>query len=118
MRYLAAIYILIICGCIHNKVRPVIEDTKLNRSPAYQKQIDIIIAEDTENKQWERIYLKEIAIAQENNDPDAYKFFIVEYIKLPRLILPKWMKNEPGYTQPVSETDVLRGQIKIILKRQ
>ena len=117
MRYLAAIYILIICGCIHNKVKPVIEDTKLIRSTAYQKQIDAVIAEDTKNKEWERTYLKEIAIAQENNDPEAYKFFIVEYIKLPRLVLPEWMKDEPGYTHPVSETDVLRGQIRIILKR-
>jgi len=118
MRYLAAIYILIICGCIHDRVDLNVEDTKLIRSPQYQKQINTIIAEDTENKKWERIYLKEIAIAQENNDPEAYKFFIVEYIKLPRLVLPDWMKKEPGYIKPISETDVLRGQIRIILKRQ
>ena len=118
MRLLAVMYLLLICGCVHNKIGLDAEDTELIRSHEYQKEIDAIIAEDTENKRWERIYLKEIAIAQENNDPDAYKFFIVEYIKLPRLLLPEWMKDEPGYTKPVSETDVLRGQIKIILKRQ
>lgn len=103
---------------MHNRVSLDVEDTELIRSPELQKQIDAVIAKDNENKEWERTYLKEIAIAQENNDPEAYKFFIVEYIKLPRLVLPKWMKDEPGYTKPVSETDILRGQIRIILKRQ
>jgi hypothetical protein len=118
MRYFAAIYILIICGCIHDRVSLKVEDTNLIRTAEYQKEIAAIIAEDTENKEWERTYLKEIAIAQENNDQEGYKFFIIEYIKLPRLVLPEWMKNEPGYTKPVSEADVLRGQIRIILKHE
>ena len=115
MRYFAALIYLIICSCVH-KVQLKESDTSLTRTPAMQIEVDAILAEDTENKKWERAYLKEIAIAQENEDRDAYKFYIIEYIKLPRLHLPAWMTKEPNYTPPVNETDIIRGQIRIILK--
>ena len=113
MRQLAALVIILLSsGCTHiNKVTE--KDTNLSRSSAYQKEIDELLAVDAENKKWERIYLKEIAIAQDNNDQDAYKFFIVEYIKLPRLKLPEWMKKEPGYIEPVRASDILRGEFQI-----
>ena len=84
------------------------EDTLPTRSIAFQKEIDRILSVDADNKQWERIYLTEIAIAQENDDQDAYKFFIVEYINIPRLILPRWLKGEPGYVSQVSAEEILR----------
>ena len=103
------------CKSITSCLSP--QDTKLGRSAEYQKEIDAVLAEDAEIKRWERIYLKEIAIAQDNNDQDAYKFFIVEFIKLPRLKLPEWMKKEPGHAQPVSEIQVLRNSFKILQLR-
>ena len=78
------------------------EDTKFTRSIEYQKEIDELLAVDVNNKKWERIYLKEITRAQENDDMDAYKFFLEEYIRSPRLKLPEWMKKEPGYIPSVT----------------
>ena len=114
MRYIILVISLLITGCIHTGKKPVIGDTKATRSPEFQKEIDAILAEDAEVKRWERIYLKEIAIAQENQDQDAYKFFIVEFVKLPRLILPEWIKKEPGYVPPVSDVEILRDSFNII----
>ena len=115
MRQLAALVIILLSGCTHvNKV--VKTDTSVSRSSEYQKEIDELLAVDAENKRWERIYLKEIAIAQDNNDPESYKFFIIEYIKLPRMILPEWMKKEPGYVEPVQASDVLRGLFRIKIR--
>jgi len=105
-------------GCIHTNKELSDSDTHVGRTPEYQEEIDAILAEDAENKRWERIYLREIAVAQDNSDDAAYKFFIIEYIKLPRMVLPEWMKKEEGYVEPVSEADVLRGQIRIRLIRK
>ena len=54
---------------------------------------------DAENKKWEKIYLEEISIAEENQDVDAYRFFLSEYIRIPRLKIPEWMKKEKGYIE-------------------
>ena len=81
---------------------PVIEDTKLIRSLEYQKEIDDLLAIDAENKKWEKIFLKEIAAAQKHDDYGAYQFFLEEYLNVPRLRLPEWMKDEPGYVPGVT----------------
>jgi hypothetical protein len=113
-----------ITGCVHHVEPLEPSNTNLSRSKEYQKEITALISIDAENKKWERIYLKEIAAAQDNDDTIAYKFFIVEYINLPRLRLPKWMEKEPGYVQRVSDVDILRGEfmkragIKIIFKKK
>lgn len=112
MRCLTALVTILLTGCIHtNKTTE--SDTTISRSIEYQKEIDTILSADAENKKWEEIYLKEIASAQENNDRDAYKFFIIEYIKLPRMRLPEWMKKEPNYVHRKQASDVLRGQFMI-----
>ena len=110
MRYIILVISLLITGCIHTVKNPDIKDTKHVRSKEYQQEIDAILAEDAENKRWEEIYLKEIAIAQENDDVDAYKFFIVEYIRVPRIPIPDWMKEEPGYVERKTAAAILRGQ--------
>ena len=81
---------------------PQLEDTKLIRSPEYQAEIDELLAADAENKKWERIFLKEIAAAQHHQDYDAYRFFLREYVLIPRLILPEWMKKESGFIPGIS----------------
>ena len=82
------------------------EDTKLLRSPEYQKEIDALIAADAENKKWEKIFIKELMAAQKNDDYGAYQFFLEEYMNTPRLILPEWMKKEPGWVPGVSIQDL------------
>ena len=110
MRLLVSLLLITLTSCIvHQKdTSPTKQDTLPTRSVEFQKEIDRILAVDAENKEWERIYLSEIAIAQENDDQDAYKFFIVEYINIPRLILPRWLKEQPGYVKQVSAEEILR----------
>lgn len=92
--------LLLFSGCVQTHVTP--EDTKLFRSAEYQAEIDSLLAADAENKKWERSYLKEIAIAQEHNDLEAYRFFLEEFLRIPRFKLPAWLKKEPGYVKPIS----------------
>ena len=82
------------------------EDTKLIRSPEYQKEIDELLAADAENKKWERIFLKEIQAAQENSDVEAYQFFLREYLTAPRFKLPEWIKKEPGYVPGITTEEL------------
>jgi hypothetical protein len=89
------------------------EDAKLTRSEEYQKEIDIFLATDAENKKWEKIFLKEIKIAKENIDGDAYRFFLEEYIKIPRLNVPEWMKKEKGYVDGGWYFIDLNGEIRL-----
>jgi len=103
--------LLIICisilfsGCSAAK-KLTIEDSRLNRSPEFRREINELLSADAENKKWERIYLTEITIAQKNDDMDAYKFFFKEYINIPRLRLPDWMKLEPQYVPKISIEDL------------
>jgi hypothetical protein len=106
--------IFILTGCtsinslflIESSRAPSPEDTKLTRSEEYQKEIDELLAADAENKKWERIFIKEIEVAQKHEDWDAYQFFLREYIITPRFKLPEWVKKEPGYVPGISSEDV------------
>lgn len=118
MRWLIVCVLLInCCRSVHidSEPEPFPEDTLVVRTTEYQEEIDRFLEVDTENKKWERIYLREIARAQETDDTDAYKFFIIEYIKIPRLIVPEWMKSEPGYVPKLTDADILRGEFRSIL---
>ena len=97
-------------------VKPCVDDTKVSRTPEFQLEIDNILAEDTENKRWERIYLNEILVARDNDDNAAYKFFVLEFVKLPRLRLPEWMKDEPNYTPGLNSQEVLDANIRVVIR--
>ena len=45
------------------------------------------------------MYLKEMQIAQENNDQDAFDYFFQEYMEVPRLDIPQKLKNHKNYFQ-------------------
>lgn len=77
--------------------KPAVEDTNVKRTAEMQQYIDVTLASDTENKLLEEQYLREIAIAQDNNDTDAYGFFLTEYMNVPRIPLEDWMTKEPGF---------------------
>ncbi len=58
-----------------------------------------LLEQDRENKELELIYLKEMQIAQENNDQDAFNYFFQEYMEVPRLDIPQNLKNHKNYFQ-------------------
>jgi len=90
--------ILILTGCSHSSnLKPT--DTKISRSAEMQAEIDLVLAKDAENKKLEKEYLEEIRIAEKNNDQEAFKFYLSEYVKVERLKLPKWIKKEPNYVE-------------------
>lgn len=62
-----------------------------------QKEIDKLLAEDKKNKLLELEYLEQIRIAQENNDTQAFQFFLQEYVEVDRLEIPEELKKEPNY---------------------
>ena len=77
------IYILLLTGC--NKVSKVEvsntttsnlepSDTNITRTAEYQTEIDTLLLLDRNNKIFEEDCLREIAIAQDNDDVESYKF--------------------------------------------
>lgn len=93
-----------VLGCVNTSdLTPA--DTKLTRTVQYQHQISDTIARDSENKKWCRLMLQELDSAIVNDDYDAYLFYLDEYEKIPKEIVPPEFRNEPGYTNPVSELE-------------
>lgn len=89
---------LFLCGCFNSKtLKP--EDTKLTRSNLTQADINDLLVRDAKNKNLEREILEEIRIAEENQDSDAFRFYLQEYMKVERLKIPDWMKKEPNYVE-------------------
>ena len=60
---------------------------------------DEIVMQDLQNKQRELVILREIKLAQDNNDTDAYEFFMQEYFDVPRLELTDTQKQHPLYKE-------------------
>ena len=60
-------------------------------------QYDVIVRQDLNNKQQELNILREIFRAQENQDSDAFKFFLSEYMEVDRLTLSDEAKLHPEY---------------------
>ena len=56
-----------------------------------------LLNRDRANKELEIMYLKEIKIAQENNDRDSFKYFFGEYMKVDRINIPDHLKKHPDY---------------------
>lgn len=40
-----------------------------------------------------------------NDDYDAFVFYLEEYEKIPKEIVPHDFRNEPGYVQPISSLE-------------
>ena len=96
MRYL--LIFLFLTGC--NKPANVeTEPKEILKSESIQKEIDELLAQDKKNKLLELEYLEQIRIAQENNDTEAFEFFLQEYIDVDRLDIPEELKKDPNYFQ-------------------
>ena len=71
---------------------------------------DEIVQQDLHNKQKELLILRELYIAQMNQDDEARMFFMQEYIKVPRLKLTAEQKQHPDYKQWLSEDIIKSGE--------
>jgi len=71
----------------------------------YSKHVDIIM-QDLDNKQRELVILREIKLAQDNNDTDAYEFFMQEYFDVPRLKLTADQKQHPQYREWLTDEQI------------
>ena len=82
--------------CLTGCVQPTIIETE---SEDIQKEINDLLAQDKKNKLLELEYLEQIRLAQENNDTEAFEFFLQEYIDVDRLEIPEELKKDPNYFQ-------------------
>ena len=70
---------------------------------------DDIIQQDLYNKQRELNILREIRIAQNNQDEDAFKFFMQEFMEIPRLSLTHEQKQHPDH-KPWLADDIIKSE--------
>lgn len=68
---------------------------------------DNIIEQDLINKQTELDILRELKRAQHNDDEEAFKFYVSEYVRVPRLQLTAEQKTHPKYKQWITD-DVIK----------
>jgi hypothetical protein len=80
--------LLLFTSCIRQKPKPV-----------WSEEITEIIRKDAENKKAEIMMLKEIEIAQQNEDQDAFMFYFQEYINIERLDINEEWKSHPEYIE-------------------
>ena len=71
---------------------------------------DDIINQDLHNKQRELEILREIRMAQDNQDEDAYKFFMQEYMDVPRLELTDEQMKHPDFRTWLSDEEISSGK--------
>ena len=70
---------------------------------------DDIIRVDLHNKQTELNILRELYIAQQNYDEESFKFFVSEYVRVPRLILSEDQKLHPEYKEWITDDIIKSG---------
>ncbi len=75
---------------------------------------DEIIKQDLHNKQTELNILRELYIAQLNQDEESFKFFVTEYIRVPRLKLTEEQKQHPNYKEWLTDEQIKSGEFMSI----
>lgn len=70
---------------------------------------DDIIQQDLYNKQRELNILRELFVAQLHHDEEAFKFFVSEYIRVPRLKLTTEQQQHPRFKQRISDDIIKSG---------
>ena len=71
---------------------------------------DGIIQQDLYNKQRELNILRELFVAQQHNDEEAFKFFVSEYIRIPRLELTPEQQQHPKFKQRITDDIIKSGE--------
>ncbi len=97
MHKLTLIIFLLFTGC--NQSTSIKNETEKPKSEDIEREIDLLLAQDKQNKLLELEYLEQIRIAQENNDTEAFEFFFQEYVDVERLEISEELKKHPNYFQ-------------------
>lgn len=72
-------------------------------------QYDDLIQQDLHNKQRELDILRELYVAQQHNDEEAFTFFVSEYIRVPRLKLSAEQRRHPQYKHRLTDEIIKSG---------
>ena len=81
----------------------------LSCTPDHSKHDDII-SRDLRNKQQELDILRELFIAQLHHDEESFKFYVSEYIRVPRLKLTEEQKQHPQYKEWLTDDIIKSGK--------
>ena len=84
-------------GCSDSPERAEYDDTPL-------------VLQDLHNKQQELDILRELYVAQQNQDEDSLRFFLSEYIRVPRLKLTDKQKQHPMYKEWITNDTIKSGE--------
>jgi len=95
MYKLTLIIFLLLTGC--NQSTSIKNETEKPKLEDIEREIDLLLAQDKQNKLLELEYLEQIRIAQENNDTEAFEFFFQEYVNVERLKISEELKKHPNY---------------------
>ena len=71
---------------------------------------DDIIKQDLLNKQIELNILRELYVAQQHHDEEAFKFYVSEYVRVPRLKLTTEQKEHPMYREWLTDKQIKSGE--------
>ena len=69
-----------------------------------------LVLQDLHNKQQELNILRELYVAQQNNDEESLRFFLSEYIRVPRLKLTDKQKQHPMYKEWITDETIKSGE--------
>lgn len=89
---------MFLLGCKESQKSKSTTETEINTKTSHT-QHDEIIQQDLENKQRELNLLREIKVAQQNEDDEAYQFFMEDFYKIPRLVLTEEQKKHPKFRE-------------------
>lgn len=84
-------------GCSDSQERVEFDDTPL-------------VLQDLHNKQQELNILRELFVAQLNDDEESLRFFLSEYIRVPRLKLTDKQKQHPMYKEWITDETIKSGE--------
>ena len=98
---------MFLLGCKEQQ-KNIIETEK--NTKALHTQHDEIIQQDLENKQRELNLLREIRVAQQNEDEEAYQFFMEDFYQIPRIELTEEQKKHPKFKEWIDIKIITSGQ--------
>ena len=105
MKYIVLLTIFLF-GC--TKSQDEVPVTQTDVVDLYTKYDDII-QQDLENKQRELNLLRDIRIAQQNDDEEAYQFFMEDFHAIPRLVLTEDQKKHPKFKEWINTSLITSG---------
>ena len=107
MKYFAILTIFLI-GCNNPQKNTSASETETNTDVPHT-QHDEIIQQDLQNKQRELNLLREIRVAQQNDDEEAYQFFMEDFYQIPRLVLTEEQKKHPKFKEWIETSLITSG---------